>query len=364
MTEVVLAGCGAIGSRFADLVAGHVSLTCIDNQRVEPENLGIAAFTESDLGADKAQAVAERCRRRGGRARGIAGDVRYALRPGLARAAAAAVICLDNPRAVRDAAETLWAARTLLPVLVLTCGNEARSYQVRLLVTPGLCPACLFDAAQRYADTAALTASCVDSSAPRAAAAAAQAAAAAGARLLAGWRGGDRTLTNCRVQCDAGGPEYVVRMPEAPSLACPVPHGGVQADVPVVELGGSIAGVKVDTLARAAERFAGRDAVLLLGRRAAPLAGLYCPSCPTSAPTGPLLLPAAVNAWQGCACGVTPRPLGECTTLPVHRLLEPPVAALTLAEWGAGHGDEFTAVGQHGRVHLRCAFTWEDLDGQ
>jgi hypothetical protein len=363
--EVVLAGCGAIGSRFAALVAPDVSLTCVDNQRVERENLGIAAFGEPDLGADKAHTVARRCRERGHLARSLCGDVRYVLRPGLVRAVDAAVICLDNPSAIHDAADVLWAGSAApLPVLVLTCGSDAGSYQARLFLTPGLCPACLFSPAQRHAEAGALVTRCSDSSAPRASAAAAQAAAETGARLLAQWHAGDRSLANCRVQRDAEGPEYVVRMPDAPAPACAVAHGSPEPDAPVIELGGPITTISVGSLAQAAVRFTGPDAALLFGRRAVPLAGLYCPSCPASAPTDPLLLPAALATWQACACGHTPRVLGECTTVPVHRLQAPAVAALTLAEWGAGPGDEFTAVGGKGHVRLRCAFTWRDLDGQ
>jgi len=38
------------------------------------------------------------------------------------------------------------------------------------------------------------------------------------------------------------------------------------------------------------------------------------------------------------------------------------VASLSLAAWGAGHGDEFTVAGRKGRVRLCCRFDWRDLD--
>jgi len=376
--EILLVGGGAIGSRFAatDTAAvPDVALTCIDRDRVRPENLGIAAFAAADVDQPKALVLAARRRAQHRIGRGLYGDVRYALRPGLVRGLAAAVFALDNPTALRDATEAVWAAgATAIPVLVLTCGGEAGGYQVRVCVSPGVCPVCLFGELDRFLDRAAQGTSCVDTSAPRAAAVAATAAAAAAARILAGWRAGDLTLANCRLQLDPGGEaEYRIQMPAAPAPGCPVPHGnpshGDQLDAAVhsvaaavCELGGSINAVTVGALAEAAIRTAGADAELMLGRRAVPLAGLYCPQCGAVAPSSPLLIPAACAAWRGCTCGGVPRALGTRHVIAARDLLTATLAPATLAAWGAGHGDEFLVQGSRGRVRLRCAFEWEDLD--
>jgi hypothetical protein len=180
---------------------------------------------------------------------------------------------------------------------------------------------------------------------------------------MAGWRSGDRSLANCRVQCDPGGAEFVVRMPGDPSARCPVAHDtSERAAGRIIDLGAPIAAVTVAMLATGALTHAGDDAAFVLGRRGVPLGGLYCGSCGTIAPTAPLLLPAARAAWRACACGAPPRPLGQRTTIAVRELLGGDVAALTLAAWGAGHGDEFVAVGSHGCLRLRCTFDWEDID--
>jgi hypothetical protein len=56
------------------------------------------------------------------------------------------------------------------------------------------------------------------------------------------------------------------------------------------------------------------------------------------------------------------RPLGERHTIAIHELLDPRLASLSLAAWGAGHGDEFLVRGNLGRARLRCTFDWSDLD--
>ncbi|TMA43940.1 MAG: hypothetical protein E6J83_09465 [Deltaproteobacteria bacterium] len=273
--EVLVAGCGAIGWYFAALLDLSDGATFGDVDRVMPENLGVSGFTAEDLGKEKAAVLAGRRRAQGGLGRALVGDLRYTLRPGLARALGCAVLCLDNPRAVRDAAEVLWSAGSgHRPVLVLTCGSEAQ-YQVRLFDGLGPCPVCLFGAGERHADRTAEGATCSATSAPRASAAAAEAAARAGAELLARWRAGERSLANCRIQRDAAGAEaYTIRLPAAPSPGCPVPHSeSSDAHEPL----GAIAEVTVGALAERAIGRAGDDAVLLLGRRAVPLAGIYCP---------------------------------------------------------------------------------------
>jgi hypothetical protein len=360
MTTVLVVGCGAIGSRLEAHADPALALVFADNQRVLPENLGIAAFAEGDLFQEKAEVLAARRRGRGGVACALAGDVRYALRPGLARALAAAVLCLDNPSALRDAAEALWEAGPgELPVLVLTCGAGSE-HQVRLFVRPGPCPVCLFGTAERHADRLAQGVSCVDTTAPRASAAAAEAAAEAGAAVLARWLAGDRTLANCRLQHDAGpGAAYVIRMPAAASPHCPVAHGG--ACERAEHLGGTVSAVAVGALAERALARAGDDAAFVLGRRGVPLGGLYCPRCRAMAPAPLLLLPAA-RAVRFCGCGEAPRPLAERSTIAARELLAPAVASLTLARWGAGHGDEFLVTGRRGRVRLCCAFDWSDMD--
>ena len=357
--EVLVAGCGAIGWYFAALLDLSDGATFGDVDRVMPENLGVSGFTAEDLGKEKAAVLAGRRRAQGGLGRALVGDLRYTLRPGLARALGCAVLCLDNARAVRDVSEVLWPAGSgHRLVLVLTCGRKAQ-YQVRLLDGLGPCPVCFFGAGERHADRTAEGATCSATSAPRASAAAAEAAARAGAELLARWRAGERSLANCRIQRDAAGAEaYTIRLPAAPSPGCPVPHSGSSdAHEPL----GAIAEVTVGVLVERAIGCAGDDAVLLLGRRAVPLAGIYCPDCRRTHPAPLRLLPAA-QAARPCGCTAPLRPLGERNAVSARELLVPALASLTLAAWGAGHGDEFVVAGRKGRVRLCCRFEWGDLD--
>ena len=362
--ELLLAGCGAIGSRFAAaLAASDVAVTFADNQSVLPENLEIAAFDAADLHRDKATVLAERRRARHCVGRTLVGGLRYTLSSGLIRKLDAVVVCLDNPAAIRDTAEVVWSgAPAALPVLVLTCGGEAGGYQVRFFQPPGLCPVCLFGSAEHAADRRAFAISCDDTSAPRASAAAAAAAALAGAAILERWRAGDRTLLNTRVQRDPDGErEYVIRMPAQPLPRCPVPHRTSDHDLSrVADLGGTVGALSVAALAEAAIDFAGDDAQILLGRRAVPLGGCYCPRC-RAVSTAPPLLPAALATWNACSCGAA-RPLGERNSIGARELLGRDVASLSLRAWGAGHGDEFVAAGRKGDIRLRCAFDWRNLD--
>jgi hypothetical protein len=357
---VLEAGCGAIGSRLEAHADAALAFAFADHQKVLPENIGIAAFGEADLFREKADVLAARRRARGGIACALRGDVRYTIRPGLVRALAAAVLCLDNPSAVRDIAAALWEAGTgELPVLALTCGADAE-YQLRLFVRPGPCPVCLFGDGERGADRLAQSTSCIDTTAPRASAAAAEAAASAGAEVLKHWLAGDRTLANRRVQRDPGaGAPFTIRMPPVPSTRCPVMHDGARERVE--DLGSGIATLTVGLLAQRALACAGEDAALLLGRRSVPLGGFYCQRCRAIGPAPLLLLPAA-KAATPCDCGGLPRPLAERSTVAIRELLSPQIATLTLAAWGAGHGDEFVVTGHKGRVRLRCAFDWRDLD--
>src|SRR5439155_921952 len=117
-------------------------------------------------GREKAAVLAARRRARGGVGRALVGDLRYTLRPGLARALACAVLCLDNARALRDAADVLWSAGSgPRLVLVLTCGSEAQ-YQIRLFDGLGPCPVCFFGAGERHADRTAEGATCSATAAP------------------------------------------------------------------------------------------------------------------------------------------------------------------------------------------------------
>jgi molybdopterin/thiamine biosynthesis adenylyltransferase len=359
---LLLAGCGAIGSRFeAAFDDVQAALLCADRDVVAPENLGIAAFDEEHVGGDKAAVVARRRRRRGGTAWALCGDIRYTVRPGLVEALDAVVLCLDNPTAIRDAAEVVWGARVAaLPVLVLTCGGEG-GYLARLFVTPGTCPVCLFGEELHRADLHGVATSCLDASAPRASAAAAEAAARAGAELLVKWRSGDRSLVNSRLQCDAENDRVLaVRMPSAPSPRCPVAHDRGRTDV--LELGAPAAEVTVGEIAALAIARAGGDARIELGRRAVPLRGVYCPTCRRITEPPSLLMPAALDAGRACACAAVPRPLGQRHTIAAFELFAPGLASRSVAAWGAGHGDEIVARGWRGEVRLRCTFDWRDLD--
>ncbi len=352
---IALLGCGAIGSRLAAHLPADADVVCIDDQVVAPENLGIASFGAGDLSQPKARVVAAHRRAAGGRARALVGDIRYRLRPGLARHLGAACLCLDA--AIRDACAALWSGRPDLPVFILTCGS-GREYQIRACVTPRTCPLCTWTPDERDDVAPAYVATCADTTAPRASAAAAETAARAGARLVAATLAGDRSVAGLRLQCD-GRDEYAIRMPATPSAACPIPHADPG---PIEWLGGAIDRITVGGLAARALTHAGEDAEIVLGRRAVPLGGLYCPTCRATAAASPRLLPAAFRQ-KICDCPQpTLRPLGERRRLGARKLLAAPEATLTLAAWGAGAGDVFDAVGQKGHVRLGCDLGRHDLD--
>ena len=359
--QLLLLGCGAIGSRFtAALAAVRAALTCVDRDRVAPENLGVSDFRPADLGTPKASILAARWRASGAVAHALAGDLLYLVRPGLTAAVDAVVCCLDNPGALHDAAAAIWAgAPPGVPVLVLTCGGESRpGWLARLLVTPGACIACTFDRADREAYRHSSTgAGCSQTTAPRAAADSAQAAAEAGARLLARWLGGDRSIARSRLQDDGAG-EFLARMPAATSRRCAVAHTD---QTPLVALGPARS-VTTGALAERALECAGHDAVIDLGRRSVPLGGLYCPACRVTWGSPPLLLPAALARPRPCACGVAPRPLGTRSELGARELLDLDGGTLGLLAMGASPGDEFVARGHTGQVRLRCTFDWAELE--
>jgi hypothetical protein len=364
LPEVLVPGAGAIGSNIEAAIADlPVACTFVDRQAYSDENRGVALVSEADIGRPKAAVLAARRRARGRVARALHGDVRYTIRPGLARSLAATIVAVDSATALRDLAEAFWsppAARGLF--LVVTCGGESNGagWQARAFVPPGLCATCLFGAAEREADRLAQRASCYDTTAPRAAAAAAEAAARGAAAILARWLGGERALAGCRIQRDAGGGEYVIRMPAAPSPGCPVPHPRPDDPLePREDLGGSVAEVPVARLAERALALAGEQAEIDLGRRALPLGGLYCPCCRALSPAQPLLLPAAQAAARACSCGELPQPLGERHTVGARELLA--LGPLSLAAWGAAPGDEFSVVGRR-RVRLTCRFDWGEID--
>jgi molybdopterin/thiamine biosynthesis adenylyltransferase len=360
---VILAGCGAIGSRLADALPEDCDVVFVDRDRVEPENLGVASFGAGDLGLAKADVLAARYRARRGVGRALCGDLRYTLRPGLAAAIDVAVLCLDNASALYDAASSLWAA-SVVPELVVTvgCGGRDGGSQVRLFVPRGPCPVCLFGEGERRADALGDRTSCAERTAPRASAEAAAEAASAALTLLGRWQLGDRSLANARVQRDGAGPPYVIRMPCEPSPRCPVPHGDAWLATPVEDLGGTVASLSLATVAERALALGGDDAEVLLGRRSVPLAGVHCPACGATAPASPLLLPVALRSCRPCGCDVEPRPLGESPRVAASALLSRELRDLCLAAWGAGHGDELVVSGSRGSVRLRCAFDWSDLD--
>jgi len=379
--HLLVGGCGAVGSPLDGLIEAGAFVVFADRERVARENLGVAAFESRDLDEHKADVAAARYRARGGVGRVLRGDIRYTLRPGLARRLDAAILCLDNATALRDAAEVLWAAIASrgdasspndpvapgareLAVLALTCGGEGDGggHQVRLFVPPGTCPVCLFGDAERSADRLALGATCADTTAPRASREAAGAAAAAGAAVLAAWLEGDRSLANRRLHRAPGSSsDCLIRMPAEPSPRCPVPHGR-HPSIAAFDLGGPIAAVSLGRLAEHALDLAGDDAELQLGRRAVPLGGIYCTACRRVSPSLPLLLPAALATEPACQCGAPRRALGERATIAARELLDPAIASLSLAAWGAGHGEELVAAGSRGRVRLACTFEWSDLD--
>jgi hypothetical protein len=364
--RILLAGVGAVGSRVAALLSPeNFCAAFADDQKVAGDNVGVADYAADDVDHDKAVVCARRFRARGGEANALVGALRYTLRPGFARALDAAVLCLDNATAIFDATGVLWhtAAAAELPVLALTCGSNGASFLARQYVRPHVCAVCLFGAAEREADRRVTSNTCTDTSAPRASAQAAQAAAAMGVEMLQKWFAGDRSFANRRIQHD-GRQQLTVRMPAEPSPWCVV-HGSMAEcrGGMTVDLGGSIAQIQVGQLAEAALAHAGRDAELRLDRRAIPLAGLYCTRCRRISAAPFRLLPAARAAWQACGCGAALQPLAERHVIRACELLDPEVAALSLAAFGAGHGDEFEAVSARGRLRLACSFDWSDLDG-
>lgn len=58
-SQILLLGCGALGSNLADLLAkqGYSSLTCLDFDVVEARNFGTQAFGKMDVGRNKAVQV-------------------------------------------------------------------------------------------------------------------------------------------------------------------------------------------------------------------------------------------------------------------------------------------------------------------
>ena len=106
--EVLVAGGGAVGSHVVRRLPAGVAVTVADLDVVLPENVGIGSFATADLFHPKATLLAARHRARGGVGRALPGDVRYTLRPGLAASLDVAVLALDNPAAIRDAAHALW----------------------------------------------------------------------------------------------------------------------------------------------------------------------------------------------------------------------------------------------------------------
>jgi hypothetical protein len=340
----------------------EVEIVLADRDRVVAENLEVSAFAPVDLGKEKAAVLASRRRQGGLPSRVLHGELRYTVRPGLVRQLDAAVLCLDNPSAIHDAALVLWeAAPTSLPVFALTCGGADGGYQVRVFVQPGLCPVCLYGRHERDMDRLGLGVSCTDTSAPRASAAGAEGAARAGAALLGRWLGGEHGLANLRVQRDAGGAAYAIRMPDRVSPSCAVHAESAAVMNGGEQLGGPIAEVTLADLARRVMERVGGDAEIDLGRRATPLGGLYCSACRRLSPAPFTLLPAAAAAGRTCRCDAPLRPLGERHSLGAAELLEPSLARLTLEAWGAGHGDEIVACGSRGRARFRCDFEWRDV---
>ena len=359
---IAVLGCGAIGSHLAPLLDADLAVTFIDGEQVSPENLGIADFAEADLHQPKAAVLARRRRASGAIARHLHGEVRYVFRPGMVRALDAAVLCLDNPTAVHDAVEALWdGGDSELLVLALTCGGEDGGYLARAFVRPGACPICAFGDFEWRADHLGTGTSCVDTSAPRAAMAAAQATARLGADLLGRWCAGDRGIVRRRIQGNATYGPLVAHMPAEPSRRCPISHGRDAGAGEVQELG-RITAVSIREVATRVATAAGEDAEILLGRRTMPLGGRYCPRCRAISAAPPLLAPHGLSLHRGCVCPEPLQPLAVRHSVGVRELLHPSVAPLTLAAWGAGHGDELSAIGSKGHIRLRCAFDWSDLD--
>ena len=357
--KILLAGTGAIGARFAaGLAAGGIELAWVcDGQRVAIENVRVGGFVVDEIGAWKAEVVAERLRRAGVPARALVGEIRDVVRPGLVRAADVVVGALDNAAAIEDLSDVVWSADRLgLPLMLLTCGGDNfPGYLVRIFAPPLGCPRCRFGRQDVEAVAAATqTASCAASSAPRASAAAAEAAAEAGLRVLGRLLAGE-DLTGLRLQREGDSKEFTAGMSPEIAASCPVPHG---ARPHLASLGGGVGAVTVGTLAGRARALAGADAVLLLGRRGVPAMGLCCPGC-HRVWTSPLaLLPAAVAHARPCECRGTVQPLGLRSTITAAELAASDVASWTLAEFGAGPGDEFLVTGEIDTLRLGC-----ELDG-
>jgi len=57
--DIVLAGCGALGSQIAMHLVGDHTLHLIDNDRVGEENIGTSAYSRVHIGMTKVQTLAE-----------------------------------------------------------------------------------------------------------------------------------------------------------------------------------------------------------------------------------------------------------------------------------------------------------------
>jgi PRTRC genetic system ThiF family protein len=142
---VVLVGCGGTGGFLAEalcrlLIGRRAALYLVDHDRVEPHNVARQAFDGGDVGAFKAQVLAERLARRFGR------EVGYSVLPydrrlhaevfATGSALRLLVGCVDTSAARRAIAETLegdwgpWSRGT--DVFWLDCGNGRNSGQVLL----------------------------------------------------------------------------------------------------------------------------------------------------------------------------------------------------------------------------------------
>jgi molybdopterin/thiamine biosynthesis adenylyltransferase len=113
---MVLVGCGGTGGFLAEalcrlLIGRRAALYLVDMDRVEPHNVARQAFDRADVGAFKAQVLAERLSRRFGR------EVGYSVLPYDCRLHAEVfaahsrlrllVGCVDTPAARRAIAATL-----------------------------------------------------------------------------------------------------------------------------------------------------------------------------------------------------------------------------------------------------------------
>jgi len=363
---VGLLGAGAIGSRIARLLdADAVDLLVADAQAVEIDNLGVSAFDAGDVGKAKAAVIAARHRAAGGAAWALAGDVARTVGPGLVAALDAVVLALDNPRALETAARVAWSgARPGTPVVVLTCGGEARpGHLVRVLGVPGPCVACDFTSGERrQAQNDLGAAPCRagdDGTAPRAAAEAAESAARAGVDVLRRLLAGERGLVGRRFQRETpDAPAFEARLAPTPSRHCTVAHAPA---APVEMLSGTSRTTALAELAARALSAAGDDATVVLGSRGPALHGLTCGACGVRWPVPPLLLPAARALPHPCRCDAPAVPLGLVTTIAAAELAGRGGETWTLADWGMAHGDEVLVTGRRGHVRLRCRIDWEEL---